>query len=584
MNPRYFMVRAKQQDGCPMTRLYSPIRGVCETRPVKRWFKRHEWTLVGAVAVFAFVLGVVGMRAQMAAHGAAVTFADAAYFSLRLFTFEYDLSGEGNVPYSADNWLLQVARFLAPATLTYALVKGVMLAAAYHFNVWRLSRWEGHAVVCGAGERGRRLAVALRKEGRRVVVIEKDEQVDTLADIRAAGGRVVIGSGTDPARQADARLEHAAMVVAVTHCEETNLQVVLAASRRRSGVPLRALAHATRSFAEMFEMRPPFDRIMDGKECGFFNHDVAASRLLVSRYAADLVPDTLDAQRPPRLLLAGDGDILPELLGVVVTQCQYAGADTPRIDLVIVDADAFSREFPLLHPQLGLVADLHLRVKPLPLVLRLDLAEVRGDVHDHPYDLAFVACREDIDTLTLARNLAQQTGRVRRDIVAGLRPSTQLMRLFIDEQPLAGVQPHDLVSLGCSAEIVLHGRLDEVARGIHEAYVADQLVAGRTVRSTPALVPWEELPEGLRQANRAQADHIPIKRRTLEISDSAATVEMLAVAEHRRWMAEKIVANWRHAAKRDDARRLHPSIRPYDELSEAEKQNDRNTVAAARGE
>ncbi len=550
---------------------------------MKHWLKRHEWTLVGVVAILAFVLGVVGMHWQMAAHGTAATWADAAYFSLRLFTFEYDLGGNGDAPYAADNWLLEVARFLAPATLTYAVVKGLMLAAANHLNLLRLSRWKGHAVICGAGERGRQLAVALRKEGRQVVVIEKDEQVDTLADIRAAGARVVVGSGTDPARQADARLEHAAIVAAVTPCEESNLQVVLAASRRRSGLPLRALAHATRSFAEMFETRPPFARIVDGKECGFFDHDIAASRLLVSRYAADLVPDLLFASRPPRLLLAGDGDILPELLGVVVTQCQYAEADVPRIDLVIVDADAFAREFPLTHPHLGLVAELHLHVKPLPLVLRLDLAELRSDVHDHPYDLAIVACREDIDTLTLARNLAQQTERVRRDIVAGLRPSTQLMRLFIDEQPLAGVQPHDLVALGCSAEIVLHGRLDEVARGIHEAYLADQLAAGRGLGSAPALVPWEELPEGLRQANRAQADHIPIKRRTLAISDSAATIEALAVAEHRRWMAEKIVANWRHAADRDDARRLHPSIRPYDELSDAEKQKDRNTVAAARG-
>lgn len=550
---------------------------------MKHWLKRHEWTLIGMVAILAFVLGVVGMRWQMATHGTAATWADAVYFSLRLFTVSYDFVGEGDAPYAAENWLLEVARFLAPATLTYAVVKGLMLAAADHLNLLRLSRWKGHAVVCGAGERGRQLAVALRKEGRRVVVIEKDEQVDALADIRAAGARVVVGSGTDPARQADARLEHAAIVAAVTPCEESNLQVVLAASRRRSGLPLRALAHATRSFAEMFETRPPFARIVDGKECGFFDHDVAASRLLVSRYAADLVPDLLSASRPPQLLLAGDGDILPELLGVVVTQCQYAGADVPRIDLVIVDADAFAREFPLTHPQLGLVADLHVHVKPLPLVLRLDLAELRSDVHDHPYDLAIVACREDIDTLTLARNLAQQTGRVRRDIVAGLRPSTQLMRLFIDEQPLAGVQSQDIVALGCSAEIVLHGRLDKVARGIHEAYLDDQLAAGRSLGSAPALVPWEELPEGLRQANRAQADHIQIKRRTLAISDSAATIEALAVAEHRRWMAEKIVANWRHAAERDDTRRLHPSIRPYDELSEAEKQKDRNTVAAARG-
>ena len=46
-------------------------------------------------------------------------------------------------------------------------------------------------------------------------------------------------------------------------------------------------------------------------------------------------------------------------------------------------------------------------------------------------------------------------------------------------------------------------------------------------------------------------------------------------------MAEKIVAGWRHAAVRDDSRRLYPSIRPYNELSEEEKQKDLNTVHAA---
>ena len=125
---------------------------------MKRWLKRHEWTLVGMVAVLAFVLGAVGMRWHMAAHGAVASWADAAYFSLRLFTFEYDLGGEGNAPYAAGNWLLQVARFLAPTTLAYAVVKGLMVAAAYQLNLWSLSRWKGHAVVCGAGERGRRLA------------------------------------------------------------------------------------------------------------------------------------------------------------------------------------------------------------------------------------------------------------------------------------------------------------------------------------------------------------------------------------------------------------------------------------------
>jgi len=59
-------------------------------------------------------------------------------------------------------------------------------------------------------------------------------------------------------------------------------------------------------------------------------------------------------------------------------------------------------------------------------------------------------------------------------------------------------------------------------------------------------------------------------------------IEALAIAGHRRWMAEKIVAGWRHAAVRDDSRRLHPSTRPYDELSEEEKQKDRNRPRGMR--
>ena len=544
------------------------------------WIRRIEWIAVGILAGWAFALGVVGMRWHMSAHGVEASWADSVYFGLRLFTFDFDLSGDA-APYNADNWPLQVARFLAPATLAFAVIKGLMLAAASKVNLWSIARWKGHSVVCGAGERGRHLALALRQEGQRVVVIEPSEHADSLTDLREAGVRVIIGSGTDPARQADARLEQAAIVAAVTPCEESNLQIVLAASRRRNRRPLRALAHATRSFAEMFETQPPFDRVTVDNSCGFFDHDVSAARLLIGKYAPDLVPSLVKDNRPARVLLAGDGDILPELLGVVVTQCQYAGSGIPAITLLTVDADTVARQFPLYHPQLGLVTDLCVQILPLPQLLRFDFASLNPSSRGKPFDLVFVACREDIDTLTLSRNLAQQADWLNRDVIAGLRPSTQLMRLFNGKQPLAGVQAHDLVALGCSGEIVLHGRLDRVARGIHEAYLADQLGAGRSRGSAPALVPWEELPEGLRQANRAQADNIPIKQRTLAISRSDDMIEALAIAEHRRWMAEKIVAGWRHAALRDDSRRLHPSIRPYDDLSEPEKQKDRNTVLTA---
>jgi len=118
---------------------------------MRHWLSRNEWTIVGIAAVLAFVLGVLGMRWQMALHGIQVSWADAAYFSLRLFTVSYDFAGEGVAPYAVGNLPLEVARFLAPVTLPHAVVKGLILAAASHFNLKRVSRWKGHAVVCGGG-------------------------------------------------------------------------------------------------------------------------------------------------------------------------------------------------------------------------------------------------------------------------------------------------------------------------------------------------------------------------------------------------------------------------------------------------
>ena len=89
---------------------------------------------------------------------------------------------------------------------------------------------------------------------------------------------------------------------------------------------------------------------------------------------------------------------------------------------------------------------------------------------------------------------------------------------------------------------VLGGRLDEAARSIHEAYYRRQIAAGKKQGETPAIMPWENLPAGIRQANRSQADRIPIKRRMLEISRTEETIGSLAESEHRRWVAER---TWR---------------------------------------
>lgn len=136
---------------------------------------------------------------------------------------------------------------------------------------------------------------------------------------------------------------------------------------------------------------------------------------------------------------------------------------------------------------------------------------------------------------------------------------------------------------------VLDRKGDEIAMALH-AYYLD------TTRRIPpgspaAIAEWDELPENLREANRAAAGHMAIlfASEGLRLADAAAirravddpvVLDRLARVEHRRWLADRIERGWRYGATRDNARLLHPSILEFDALSQDDQEKDRAAVRA----
>lgn len=74
-----------------------------------------------------------------------------------------------------------------------------------------------------------------------------------------------------------------------------------------------------------------------------------------------------------------------------------------------------------------------------------------------------------------------------------------------------------------------------------------------------------------------------VKKITLELlADKSfeTLLENLAQNVHNRWMAGRIADGWQYGPTRDDEKKEHPSLVPYEILSEAEKEYDRQTVNA----
>jgi len=57
--------------------------------------------------------------------------------------------------------------------------------------------------------------------------------------------------------------------------------------------------------------------------------------------------------------------------------------------------------------------------------------------------------------------------------------------------------------------------------------------------------------------------------------------ELLAKNTHDTWAAQRLADGWRYGEQRDDAKKLHPCLIPYEELPEEEKEYDRKTATEA---
>ena len=530
-----------------------------------------RWTALAGLTVVAVVLGYIGF--ERLPEGDQWSFWDSFHRSVQLFVLE---SGGVQPPVP---WQLEVARFLAPAVTVAAA--GLALVALFREQLRLfLAKLPGRRpmVVAGLGEKG--TTIAGWSGGTRVIGIDIDENARGVARCRDRGIPVVIGDATDPKVLGRAGLGRGGPLVVTCGEDGTNADVAAAAQHRHFR-DVRVLAHLD-DFDLWRHLGSPELNLGSGGD-SYFNLGVASAHVLVATHRPFAI-----GEEQPHLVVAGVEGVGESVVIQAARQWLAERTDTTvRMRLTVVGADAPEQVIRLLARQPGLEAACEVQ----PCVLRHGSV---GSVDGPPPTAVYVCAQPEGVAISTALTLRGSPGLGSAPIVVLVSDETRGIATALER--VNGVIPFGVLNHSRLADITNQGVIEILARAKHAQYVRDELRRGSTVETNPSMVPWHELEESLRESNRRFAagigDHLSRLGLTVvpgSLADPSAValrlpdeqVEELARAEHDRWMRDLIADGWQYGAgPKDPERKLHPSLVAWEELSEDERDKDREPIRA----
>lgn len=544
-----------------------------------------EWPVVWALAAAAVGLGYVGF----AAAGLGESRLDRLYLALQLFFLQSGHLVERTVP-----WTLEVARFLAPLVAAYTASKALLAIFADQLRQARIRTLDDHAVIAGAGRKATALARGFRERGRKVVVVERDREDPALAGLREIGVPVLVGDATDPAVLRRAGIRRAGCLLATCGDDGTNAEIAAAARAAAGGRkrPLACVVHVVdHRLGRLLDERWLPSGTAGPVRLEYFNVFDRGARALLDAHP----PFGGDGSRGPHVLVVGLGRFGESL--VVRAVRRWRGTEPGgRLAMTVVDRFATRKRnvlcarWPRL-PEVCAVRAVDLEVES-PAFETGEFLAGTG-----PVTTAYVCFDDDAHGLSTGLALRRLLPRsapvvVRMEREAGL--ATLLEGGGRRGSEFEGLHAFGLIDRTCVPELTLAGRLEAIARGLHDRYVAGRVEAGDTPETNPSLVPWEELPESLRESNRDQAlgletvlgaagwEIVPQRDWDAEpIRFDEADLERLARAEHERWVVDLERDGWRRGEPpKDPRRKTHPHLVPWADLPEDVREIDRATVRA----
>ncbi|MGQ8364326.1 RyR domain-containing protein [Glaciecola sp. 1036] len=540
-------------------------------------FTNKEQISLLVLVIIAFVLGVLGYYEYYKSIDQSATLFDLMYRSLTMFFL--DFPAEGKLP-----WTLEMARWLAPLTLTFTIVKTFLALARSKFHLYQLSRKHDHAILFGLDKNSAKLACSMLKNGQNPVVVEDDEHNQYLGILAESKVPYLIANPADKTLLKKLNLAQAKYLFANTASDSTNLEILHQALSIEKTRLLKAVCKIRQiSLINVLSSCSLFSTNHPNMETKLINHKKLTARWLLGHQGPDILIKDFASRQNLHIGILGDNLLLNSLverLAEIGIYCPNSQLKVSIIHVGKVPEENLLEQSSVLNELLD-INHIHLP--------DFNLESLQTNAKITKFDCLYVLLKE-FDSVLLSLHYLQRCSVDFPVVVTetdNLQGFTWLSEEFYNQTNFIFANPYDAIH---DFDSIFGEKQDALAKAIHNAYLAEEEAKGLSVQDNNALVPWDELPEVLKDANRNQADHSLTKcrfltgtsspdKQTLMQTLSKENVELLAEMEHQRWVAEKRLAGWQYTSgEKDSNRRLSPSLIPYNELSEAEKQKDRDTI------
>jgi hypothetical protein len=598
------------ESGAPPQQSHKQVFGVARST------SRGDVTLPLVLGILAVAFGLAGWSAALFDN----TFKSVSEIIVRVIASF--IPSANNV--IQGNWASRLgAVFAALTTVTGAVMVG-LATLGEHFTRTAVRRlWSDHTILIGDTPLIRRLADGLRSAGQRVLHV-------VPADTPKAFGTDRVRLDTNaPTILAATALHRAQHVVVDLGSDATTLSLgksLLTACDTNPRPPSIMLGWPQRSpkrqpaslalrvadsvLAEQFSEIIDEERARDEFETEaplrptIFDENGVLARYTLARDPLFIIADT-KRQAQVHAVVLGFGDLGEKLLDQVMLTSVAGSLGLPRVTVLDRHAGRRAREFRARRPRVLesldiMFLDFDIGLDPFQGVAPPSqfgkLVELEKSIGITAIFLALPSDSENLRAAMLLRSCRKRTGMMNA-------PSFYRSLLSAGESDVLGAvsnrdESDRFIPMRVNLDALVRevadlGGRDALARALHENYLKEN------GKSEPAVAAWDHLNEPLRRANIRAADHLPAKLWSLGFNisgllpgtipafdnaakewlfgkpgallapEAATRIASLTKLEHDRWSIERKLDGWTYAMVRNEARREHPLLVPWEELKKS---------------